>query len=146
MLKGRAVENPKQLNVTRADVLFRGVRGCCPNCGQRGLMASWFHLNQRCKACGMDLAKSHGFYSGTTSIGYVASIIFVIIPICFLVVGEVLSVRAGVLLGIGGSFGFIVLIYPLMLCWMVMAYHFVLPEELPANQADLPPEGSDRGA
>jgi hypothetical protein len=86
----------------------------------------------------MDLTKSHGFYSGTTSIGYVASIIFVIIPICFLVVKEIISVNLGVLLGIGGSFAFIVLIYPLMLCWMVMAYHFVLPEELPANRAESP--------
>jgi hypothetical protein len=37
-------------------------------------------------------------------------------------------------LGILGSLGFIVLIYPVMLCWMVMAYHVALPEELPANQ------------
>ena len=63
----------------------------------------------------------------------IAAIIFVIIPICFLVSAKVLSVTAGVLLGIFGSFGFIVLIYPVMLCWMVMAYHVAMPGELPAN-------------
>jgi hypothetical protein len=81
----------------------------------------------------MDLARSAGLYSGTTSIGYVAAILFVIIPIIFLVALKVLSVKAGVLLGIFGTFGFIVLIYPVMLCWMVMAYHVALPGELPVN-------------
>ena len=81
----------------------------------------------------MDLARSAGLYSGTTSIGYVAAIIFVIIPLCFLVGFKLLSVQAGVLLGIFGTFGFIVLIYPVMLCWMVMAYHVAMPGELPGN-------------
>ena len=115
--------------------MMRGVICRCPNCGRPGLLKSWFRLNDACaQNCGLDLAKSAGVYSGTTSIGYVASIIFVIIPVCFLVTFKVLSVTAGVLLGIFGSFGFIVLIYPVMLCWMVMAYHLALPEELPANQ------------
>jgi uncharacterized protein (DUF983 family) len=123
------------LKITRGDIIARGILCYCPNCGQRGLLKSWFRLNDGCaQGCGLDLAKSAGVYSGTTSIGYVASIIFVIIPICFLVAFKVLSVTAGVLLSILGSLGFIVLIYPVMLCWMVMAYHVALPEELPANQ------------
>ncbi len=122
--------NPK---VTRADIMMRGALCCCPNCGQRGLLASWFRLNKACVSCGMDLAKSAGFYSGTTSIGYVAAIICVIIPVCLLVVFKVLSVGTGIILGIFGSFGFIVLIYPVMLCWMVMVYHLALPDDLPAN-------------
>jgi hypothetical protein len=97
------------------------------------LLASWFRLGKACRSCGMDLARSAELDSGTTSIGYVAAILFVIIPICFLVSFKVLSVKAGVLLGIFGTFGFIVLIYPVMLCWMVMAYHVALPGELPVN-------------
>lgn len=81
----------------------------------------------------MDLERSSGFYSGTTSIGYVASIIFIIVPICFLVGYKVLGVAAGIALGIIGTFGFMVLIYPVMLCWMVMAYHVALPQDLPGN-------------
>ena len=122
-----------KLKITRGDIIARGVLCYCPNCGKRGLLASWFRLGKACRSCGMDLARSAGIYSGTTSIGYVASIIFVIIPVCFLVAFKVLSVTAGVLLGIFGSFGFIVLIYPVMLCWMVMAYHVAMPGELPAN-------------
>jgi len=97
------------------------------------LLASWFRLNKACTACGMDLAKSHGFYSGTTSIGYVAAILFVLIPDFLLVSAKAIGVTAGILLGMFGSFGFIVLIYPAMLCWMVMAYHVALPGDLPSN-------------
>ena len=122
-----------ELKVTRGDIIARGLLCHCPNCGKRGLLKSWFRLGDACASCGMDLARSAGLYSGTTSIGYVAAIIFIIIPICFLVSFKVLSVPAGVLLGIFGSFGFIVLIYPVMLCWMVMAYHVAMPGELPVN-------------
>ena len=121
------------LKVTRGDIIARGVLCHCPNCGRRGLLASWFRLNKACAACGMDLARSAGIYSGTTSIGYVAAILFVLIPDFLLVSAKAIGVTAGILLGMFGSFGFIVLIYPLMLCWMVMAYHVAMPGELPAN-------------
>ncbi len=123
-----------ELKITRAEIIQRGLLCNCPNCGEHGLLQSWFRLNKSCAHCGMDLARSAGFYSGTTSIGYVASIIFIIIPICFLVGYKVLSVGAGIALGIVGTFGFMVLIYPVMLCWMVMAYHVALPLDLPGNR------------
>ncbi len=125
--------NVPELKFTSRYLIARGLLCHCPNCGKRGLLASWFRLGKACRSCGMGLARSAGLYSGTTSIGYVAAILFVIIPICFLVSFKVLSVKAGVLLGIFGTFGFIVLIYPVMLCWMVMAYHVALPAELPVN-------------
>ena len=130
-----------ELKITRGDIIARGVLCHCPNCGKRGLLASWFRLNKACAACGMDLARSPGLYSGTTSIGYVAAIIFVIIPVSLLVIFKMLTVTAGVLLGIFGSFGFIVLIYPVMLCWMVMAYHVAMPGELPENGGGSGEEG-----
>ena len=126
------MSEPK-LKITRGDIIARGVLCHCPNCGKRGLLASWFRLGKACRSCGMDLARSAGIYSGTTSIGYVAAILFVLIPDFLLVSAKAIGVTAGILLGMFGSFGFIVLIYPAMLCWMVMAYHVALPLELPAN-------------
>ena len=120
--------------IPRSLIILRGLRCACPNCGQRGLLASWFRLNPACKGCGMDLAKSDGFYTGTTSIGYVASILVILIPACVLVAKKVLSVSVGMALGIGGSLLFVVGLYPAMLCWMVMAYHVALPGDLPANR------------
>ena len=120
--------------ITRSQVIARGLLCGCPNCGQRGLLKSWFRLQPACTGCGMDLSKSDGFYTGTTSIGYVASILVVLIPVLVLVAKKVLTVGLGVALGILGSFAFVVLIYPVMLCWMVMAYHVALPQELPGNR------------
>ena len=74
------MSEPK-LKITRGDIIARGVLCYCPNCGKRGLLASWFRLGKACRSCGMDLARSAGIYSGTTSIGYVASIVFVIVPL-----------------------------------------------------------------
>lgn len=128
------------MSVTRLDVFRRGVVGCCPNCGHRTLLQSWFRLHSACQTCAMPLAKSSGFYSGTTSIGYVASLLFIITPLCFLVISKVVSVAQAILLGMGGTFLFMLGLYPLMLCWMVMAYYVALPEELPANQGFKPPQ------
>lgn len=121
------------LKVTRGEIALRGLRCACPNCGERGLLASWFRLAKACRSCGMDLERSHGFYSGTTSIGYVAAILVILVPLCFLVVHDVISARAAVLIGMSGSAAFIVGIYPVMLCWMVAACHVALPGDLPAN-------------
>lgn len=122
------------MTVSRQRILLRGLACRCPNCGARGLLASWFRLRPACSGCGMDLSKSDGYYTGTTSIGYVASLLVVLLPVGVLVVRKVLPVRAGVALGILGSLAFVLLIYPAMLCWMVAAYHVALPEELPANR------------
>ena len=126
------MEEP-ELKINRGEIISRGLVCRCPNCCEYGLLQSWFHLRKACSSCQMDLTRSAGFYSGTTSIGYVASIIFIILPVIFLVINQTLSVRAGILISIFGSMGFIILIYPLMLCWMVMVYHIALPAELPAN-------------
>lgn len=131
------MEDP-ELKINRGEIILRGLVCRCPNCGEYGLLQSWFHLRKACSSCQMDLTRSAGFYSGTTSIGYVVSIIFVILPVVFLVINQTLSVRAGILISIFGSMSFIILIYPLMLCWMVMVYHVALPGELPANTESNP--------
>ena len=123
------------MTVTRQQIALRGLACRCPNCGGRGLLASWFRLRPACAACGMDLSRSDGYYTGTTSIGYVASILVVLLPVGILVVRKALPVWAGVAAGIVGSLAFVLLLYPAMLCWMVAAYHVALPGELPANRA-----------
>ena len=95
----------------------------------------WFRLNKHCSGCDMPLEKEDsGFYFGTTSIGYVLAIIVVIIPICILVVKDILSMWTGVLIGIGGSVLLTTLLYPLMLSWVIMGYYTLFPNELPANR------------
>lgn len=74
-----------------------------------------------------------GFYFGTTSVGYVLAILFVIIPVCVLVVLGTISMWVGVGIGIAGSVLLCILLYPLLLSWVIMTYYLVCPQELPNN-------------
>jgi uncharacterized protein (DUF983 family) len=85
----------------------------------------------------MELEKEEsGFYFGTTSVGYVLAILLVIVPVCILVVMDVLGMWAGIAIAIIGSILLCVLLYPLMLCWVIMFYYIVQAEELPKNRTD----------
>ena len=122
------------MKVERGEIFSRALTGRCPNCGQFGMFKNWFRLHKRCPNCEMELEKEEsGFYFGTTSIGYVLSIILVIIPVCILVVMDMLSMWLGVGIGIVGSIMLCTLLYPFMLCWVIMLYFMVQAEELPNN-------------
>lgn len=87
----------------------------------------------------MQLEKEEsGFYFGTTSIGYVLAILFIIIPVCILVVKGLLGMWTGISVGIIGSVILCVLLYPFMLCWVIMTYFAVCPLELPKNAQEDP--------
>ena len=125
------------MKVERGEIFSRALTGRCPNCGQFGMFKNWFRLHKRCSNCGMELEKEEsGFYFGTTSIGYVLSIILVIIPVCILVVKDMLSMWVGVGIGIAGSIMLCTLLYPLMLCWVIMLYYVVQADELPINASE----------
>ena len=125
------------MKIGHGEIFSRALTGRCPNCGQFGMFKNWFRLHKRCPNCGMELEKEEsGFYFGTTSIGYVLSIILVIIPVCILVVMDMLSMWVGVSIGIVGSIMLCTLLYPLMLCWVIMLYFMVQAEELPNNSPE----------
>jgi hypothetical protein len=85
----------------------------------------------------MELEKDEsGFYFGTTSVGYVLAIILVIIPVCVLVVLDAVGMWLGIAIGIIGSILLCTLLYPVLLCWVMMVYYTVQAEELPANASE----------
>lgn len=127
--------------VSRALVLTRGLTCRCPNCGRYGLYQSWFRLGKRCRRCDLDLAMEEGFYSGTTSIGYVLIIGAVLGPVLWAVLTDRLTEFQAVAIGIVGTVGATVLLYPALLSWVLMNYYLWFPHQLPANggQRELPP-------
>ena len=125
------------MKVERGEILSRTLTGRCPNCGRFGIFKNWFRLHKRCPSCDMELEKEEsGFYFGTTSIGYVLAIIIVIIPVCILVVMDLLNMWLGVAIAIVGSTLLCTLLYPVMLCWVIMVYYLVQAEDLPQNQEE----------
>ncbi|MGB0272621.1 MAG: hypothetical protein ACPGCS_02945 [Opitutales bacterium] len=77
-----------------------------------------------------------GFYLGTTSIGYVISIILVIVPICVLVILEKLEVGAAVMIGFVSTILLCCALYPALLCWVILCYYLLQPQELQANKEE----------
>lgn len=125
------------MKIKRTQIITRSLTGRCPNCGGFGMFKNWFRLNKHCTECDMQLEKEEsGFYFGTTSIGYVLAIIIVIVPVCILVVLDKIGMWTGVTIGIVGSILLCVLLYPLLLCWVIMSYFVVCPQELPKNTTD----------
>ena len=125
------------MEVKRGEIFSRTLSGRCPNCGHFGIFQSWFRLRKQCPECEMELEKEEsGFYFGTTSVGYVLAILLVIVPVCILVVMDVLGMWVGIAIAIIGSILLCVLLYPLMLCWVIMLYYIVQAEELPKNRTD----------
>lgn len=122
------------MRVQRAEIARRTLTGRCPNCGHFGIFKNWFRLRKHCTNCGMELEKEEsGFYFGTTSIGYVLAILLVILPVCVLVVKEMVGMWVGVSIGIIGSTLLCLLLYPILLCWVIMLYYVVQADELPEN-------------
>lgn len=115
-------------------IFIRCLRMRCPNCDRASLLRSWFHLHVNCPRCGMVNGKESGFTLGTTSIGYVISLLLVLLPVVVLAVRDQISFLLALVAGGLGSLVLPLVLYPLLLCWVVGTYYGFLPGELPVNQ------------
>lgn len=123
----------QQKSVGRLLILQRGLRGSCPNCGNKTLFRGWFQVFYRCPSCGLKIQRSDGFFLGAMVWNY-ALTVFLGMPLILL----------------AGWYGFITVGHVILLCTVVavvgplvgyrfawslwlMAYYWVLPHELPAN-------------
>jgi len=122
------------MNVSRGEIAKRCLLLRCPNCDAGGQLRSWFSLHPACPGCGLKHGGGDGFTFGTTSIGYVVAFFLVVLPVCVLVVLNVLSVWTGVILGIVGTVIVSVGLFPVFLGWVLMTYYVSTAEALPANQ------------
>ena len=122
-----------KFTVSRYEILLRGLRVRCPNCGGRPIFRNWFHLHHRCPQCALELARGDGFFLGAMVWNY-GLIVFGCLPILvglFFVgwingtVLAVLSLSADLLLP--------VVLYPWAWSLWLMTYFLALPNELPAN-------------
>jgi uncharacterized protein (DUF983 family) len=120
--------------VTRFVIARRCLLLRCANCGAGGQMRTWFRLQPACPHCGLRHSQEEGFTLGTTSIGYVVAFLFVVLPVCILVVENVLAVWVGVVVGILASLVLTVGLYPVFLGWVLLTYYVVNADDLPANR------------
>ena len=125
--------------VRHRDIVRRGLRCECPNCGQAKLFRSLLRIHHRCPFCGMTLERGDGYYLGPLCINYGIVALGYVAPILLMGVAGWIPLKLALAVALAGA-----LILPLLMyriCWSLwlMIYYFCLPDELHANR----PEDSD---
>lgn len=129
-------ENSGVQKVTKKQIILRGLRNRCPNCGRSSLFEKGVKPYQECPSCGVAFERGEGFYMGAMCVNYGITILFYLIPLLLLAVYGVIETQTAVVLGVVGSFLFPLLFYRPSRSWWIMSYFYFLPQELPANRPD----------
>ncbi|HRE05726.1 MAG TPA: DUF983 domain-containing protein [Opitutaceae bacterium] len=124
------------MRVTRAQIVSRGLRHCCPNCGGSTLFkeGTWFELNRTCPTCQLKLERDEGSFLGAMSLNYGVTILGFLLPVLLLYLFHQISgATAAVLAGLGAVL-FPAVFYRSSRSWWLMNYYLVLPHHLPVNR------------
>lgn len=126
------------MNVTRGQIVSRGLANHCPNCGQPTLFQSdaRFRINPRCPNCGLKLDRGEGFFLGPFVLNYSVTVFGFVAPVILLYFfGKISPVTTLVAASLG------TLILPILLYrrawgWWLAIYFYFLPEKLTNNRPD----------
>ena len=123
------------MNVTRMDVLANGIKGRCPNCGQRTLFQQGrpFKVNEACPTCGLRIENGDGAFLGPLVINYGVTVFGMVIPVIALCASGRLGANAALAISLVVGLVVPLLLYRLSWAWWLMLYYFFLPDNLPAN-------------
>ena len=127
------------MQVTRGQIIARGLRNCCPNCGGRTLFQEGrlFDIADSCRACGLKIEKDDGFFLGAMSLNYGVVVFGYLAPVAMLWYAGVLGSRTAVGLALAGAVALPIVLYRSSRSWQLMSYYFFLPQHLPANRRQL---------
>jgi hypothetical protein len=125
------------MNVTRAQIVARGLTNRCPNCGARTLFkpGTLFQINRQCSSCGFEIDRGNdeGFYLGSLSLNYGFTLIGFLTPLALLWYFKVLPAKVAAILAGVGALLVPALFYRSSRSWWLMNYYFFFPHHLPAN-------------
>ena len=132
------------MNVTRIQIIGRGLTNRCPNCGERTLFkpGTLFELNRACGHCALKLERDEGFFLGSLSLNYGVTLVCWLMPVMLLAYFEVIGSTAAIVLAGVGAIAFPALFYRSSRSWWLMCYYYFLPHHLPANRS-APMAGED---
>jgi uncharacterized protein (DUF983 family) len=122
--------------VSKRQIIIRGLKNQCPNCGRSSLFEKGLKAYRTCPKCGITLDRGEGFYLGSMTLNYGFTIVLYLIPVLLLAVWGVISTKTAIIAGAVGGLLFPILFYRSSRSWWLMAYFYFLPKELPANRPD----------
>jgi uncharacterized protein (DUF983 family) len=127
------------MEVTRGQIIARGLANRCPNCGRAPLFQAGklFSLNRQCPSCGLKLEKEEGFFLGAMALNYGVTCIGLLSPVALLWYYGVLSGTTAAVLAAGLALGAPVALYRSSRSWQLMLYYYFFPQHLPANRREL---------
>jgi len=122
--------------VTRVQVVSRGLRNRCPNCGGPHLFRSgaMFELNKACPDCGLRLERDEGFFIGSMSLNYGVTLVCFLTPVMVLAYKGIIGTTLAIVLSGIGAIGFPIAFYRSSRSWWLMQYYLMFPLHLPANK------------
>jgi uncharacterized protein (DUF983 family) len=127
------------MNVTRGQILRRGLTHRCPNCGEKTLFkaGTWFELNVDCPHCGLKIERDEGFFLGSMSLNYGATVMGFITPVVVLAFLHVIGFTTALIVAAAGAIVVPIVLYRSSRSWWLASYYLFLPHHLPANQREL---------
>ena len=119
--------------VTQRQIITRGLRRQCPNCGQPLKFGRWMSLQPACPHCGQRWSRGEGFFLGAMVWNYGVTVFGLIAPLAVAFVWGWISLpwATGLDLAIGLIFPWI--FYEWSWSFWLTSYYFILPHELVAN-------------
>lgn len=123
--------------VSRGEIVFRGLTNRCPNCGARTLFkaGTLFQVNKECPSCGLKIERDNdeGFFLGSMSLNYGVTIVAFLVPVMLLAWKGVIGTTTAIVLAGIGAVIVPALLYRPSRSWWLMNYYIFLPHHLPAN-------------
>jgi uncharacterized protein (DUF983 family) len=132
------------MKVSRLQVVSRGLRNRCPNCGGATLFreGTLFQTNSSCPRCGLMIERDEGFFIGSMSLNYGVTLVLFLVPVMLLAYWGDIGITTAVVVAVVGSVGFPMLFYRSSRSWWLMQYYLLFPQHLPVNKEG---QGADAG-
>ena len=121
------------MQVTRLQVIERGIACRCPNCGLATLFnpGRLFKVNETCPSCGLRIEKGDGAFLGPFVVNYGVTAFGVVIPVILLYVSGRMGAVATLVVCFAGALLMPILPYRLTWGWWLMLYYLFLPDNPP---------------
>ena len=120
--------------VSSRQLIRRGLKGHCPNCGNARLFRSVLRIEHDCPSCGMRLQRGDGYYLGALCLNYGITVFFFLIPVLLIGFSDWIDIKLAIAISVFGAFTLPVILYRFSWsCWL-MIYYLCLPGELHANR------------
>jgi uncharacterized protein (DUF983 family) len=126
------------VNVTRSEVISRGLTNRCPNCGHHTLFpAKSFRIHRRCPECGTGFDRGDGFFLGPWVLNYTVAVFVFVLPALVAGIRGLIPWSVTMTLAAIGCTLAPILLYRSTWSWWLMLYFYFLPQSLPANGGPL---------